>query len=187
MANTNRPLKYGPGDRREVISTDGEVSVRIVNDANANPIYIGRARCGSSESFEVWQVSKLAYDANNGLVSMKWPENSLGAASTEYEFAWNSASSATITNITQANPGVVTTSAAHGYLAGDVITISNVTGMTEVNFDNTTDTVFVVGSPSPTTFELLDIDGDNVDTTAYTAYAGSGTVTAQNWANYTYS
>ena len=186
MATANRPLKYGTGSRREPISTDGEVSIRLVNDANANPIYIGRARPGASESDALWQISKLAYDANNGLVSVKWPQNDLGAASTEFEFEWSGNSGIAIDDISQANPGVVTTSVAHGLIDGDLITISGVVGMTEVNFDNTTDTVYQVAGAAGTVFSLTTIDGDNVDTSAYTAYVGSGTVNEQSWANYVY-
>jgi uncharacterized protein (TIGR02217 family) len=69
---------------------------------------------------------------------------------------------AIITSITQANPGVVTTSAAHGYSNGDEIYIENVGGMTEVN-----DTVFIIANATPTTFTI-------VNTTSYTAYTSGG-------------
>lgn len=186
MATTNRPLKYGTGSRREPISSDGEVSIRLINDANANPIYIGRARPGAPETEPLWQLCKLAYDANNGLISLKWPENDLGVASTEYEFVFSSGTSVSVSSITNANPGVVTTGSAHGFTDGDLVTFSGAIGMTEVNFDNTTDTVYMVASASPTTFELNTIDGDNVNTSAYGVYAGSGVVEKQSWANYVY-
>jgi len=80
----------------------------------------------------------------------------------------------TITGITQANPGVVTTSAAHGLAVGEDVTISGVKGMTQVN-----DTTFTVGAvPSSTTFNLVDAVGANWNTSAYTAYASAGEVTA---------
>lgn len=92
MANRaagNRPFKFGAKDRREFIVSDGEVSIRAQNDASGNAIYLGRAKVGASETDAVWQVSLQAYDANNALTSRTWPENELGNASTEYEFAWS--------------------------------------------------------------------------------------------------
>ena len=77
-------------------------------------------------------------------------------------------SNKTITGITQANPGVVT-SAAHGYANGDTVVISGVVGMTQVNGKR-----FKVASVATNTFALQDIDGNNVNTTTHTAYASGG-------------
>jgi hypothetical protein len=74
----------------------------------------------------------------------------------------------TITGITQANPGVVT-SAAHGYSNGDTVVITGVVGMTQVNNKR-----FKVASVATNTFQLQDIDGNNVNTTSYTAYTSGG-------------
>lgn len=71
----------------------------------------------------------------------------------------------TITGITQANPGVVT-SAGHGYTNGDEIVISGVVGMTQVN-----GRTFKVAGVTANTFEL---SGEN--TSGYTAYSSGGTV-----------
>jgi hypothetical protein len=78
----------------------------------------------------------------------------------------------TISGITQANPGVVTTAAAHGLVAGDLVSIHNVVGMTEVNNRS-----FRVGTvPLSTTFQLNDFDASNLNTSAYTAYSSGGDV-----------
>jgi hypothetical protein len=76
---------------------------------------------------------------------------------------------AVITGITQANPGVVTTSAAHNYSDGDEVQLDNVVGMTEVNAIR-----YIVANKAATTFELTDVDGNNVDTTGFTAYSSAG-------------
>lgn len=70
----------------------------------------------------------------------------------------------TITAITQANPGVVT-SAAHGYTNGQEIYIENVVGMTQLNGRR-----FTISGVTTNTFNL-----DQVDTTGYTAYVSGGT------------
>jgi hypothetical protein len=75
------------------------------------------------------------------------------------------AATVVINNITQASPGQVTTAAAHGLTTGDLVYITGVLGMTEINFKIFTATV---------------VDGTNftigLDTTSLTAYAGAGTM-----------
>ena len=73
-------------------------------------------------------------------------------------------SSGTITNITQANPAQVT-SPSHGLSTGNLVTISDVVGMTEIN-----------GMSSP----IVVVDDDNftltdIDSTLFTAYTSGGT------------
>lgn len=77
----------------------------------------------------------------------------------------------TITGITAANPGVVTTSAAHGYANGDRVQINDVVGMTQVNGN-----VYTVKGQTSTTFQLADDNNANVDTSAYTTYSSGGIV-----------
>jgi len=74
----------------------------------------------------------------------------------------------TITGITQANPAVVTI-ASHPYVDGDSIYITGVVGMTEVN-----NRQFKVGSTTTNTFNLEDVNGDDVDSTGFTAYSSGG-------------
>jgi len=75
-----------------------------------------------------------------------------------------------ITGITQANPGVVT-STAHGYSNGDEVFIQSVGGMTELN-----GRWFRVAGVAANTFQLVsEIDGTNIDTSGYTAYTSGGT------------
>ena len=75
----------------------------------------------------------------------------------------------TITGITQANPAVVT-SDSHGFTSGQRVTITNVTGMTEVN-----NTSFFVKNPTTDTFQLYSDSGLStaVDSTGFTAHSGN--------------
>jgi PIN domain nuclease of toxin-antitoxin system len=79
-------------------------------------------------------------------------------------------SNKTITGITQANPGVVT-SVAHGFSNGDWVYITGVVGMTQVNSSTIP---YIVANVAADTFELTDIDGNNVNTSSYTAYSSGG-------------
>ena len=74
----------------------------------------------------------------------------------------------TITGITAANPAVVTSN-SHGYSNGDFVTISSVVGMTEVNGKT-----FKVADKTTNTFELQDVDGNDINSSGYTAYSSAG-------------
>jgi hypothetical protein len=70
-----------------------------------------------------------------------------------------------ISNVTQANPGAVTSN-AHGLDNGDTVLIYDVTGMTELN-GNT----YTVANKTANTFEL-----SGTDTSGFTAYGSGGKI-----------
>lgn len=70
----------------------------------------------------------------------------------------------TITGITNANPGVVTTSGAHGLSSGDHVWLESIAGMPQLNRRRVTVTVL-----SGTTFSI------DIDTTAYDVWTSGGT------------
>jgi hypothetical protein len=70
-----------------------------------------------------------------------------------------------ITGISKHNPAVVTM-AKHGFEDGDIVYISNITGMVELN-----NRLFTVASRTNTTFELL-----GEDSTSYTTFTSGGRV-----------
>lgn len=78
-------------------------------------------------------------------------------------------STKTITGITQASPGVIT-SVGHGYASGDEIFITGIVGMTELNYQ-----YYLVVKINNDTYSLTDQDGNAIDTTAFTAYSSAGT------------
>lgn len=74
----------------------------------------------------------------------------------------------TITGVTQGSPCVVT-AAGHGYSNGDWISISGISGMTELN-----GRTYIVANKTTNTFNLLDPLSNTIDTTDYTAYTSGG-------------
>lgn len=73
-------------------------------------------------------------------------------------------SSATITGATQANPCVITAT-AHPFVNGDLVKISGVVGMTQLNGN-----VYTVAGAATNTFQL-----SGINSTGYTAYSSGGT------------
>jgi hypothetical protein len=70
-----------------------------------------------------------------------------------------------ISDVTQANPGVVTTAAAHGYSTGDKVFITSVGGMSSLN-----NKIFTIIVTAADKFSI------NLDTTNLSAYTAGGTV-----------
>lgn len=75
----------------------------------------------------------------------------------------------TITEITQANPGVVTDH-DHGYSNGDLVFLQNIVGMTQLN-----QRYAIVTNSTTSTYTLTDMFGNAINTTAYGAYVSGGT------------
>jgi hypothetical protein len=80
-----------------------------------------------------------------------------------------------ISGITQANPAVVTTTAAHGLVVNDIVTIDQVIGMTQINIGrNGQGGIYkIAGVPSSTEFSLKSLANANIDSTNFGAYQGS--------------
>jgi hypothetical protein len=78
-------------------------------------------------------------------------------------------SAKTITGVTQASPGVITSS-SHGFSDGEEIYITGVGGMTQLNDRN-----YIVDNATTDTFTLTDLFGVAIDTTAFTTFTSGGT------------
>ena len=74
----------------------------------------------------------------------------------------------TPTGITQANPAVVTIT-SHGYSDGDEVIAEDIGGMTELNGIK-----FLVANSTANTFELTDLDGNNINSLGYGAFTSGG-------------
>lgn len=77
----------------------------------------------------------------------------------------------TISGITAANPPVVTVNSTADLAHTDLIDIAAVGGMVQI-----TNGSYRTTNKTSTTFELQDLDGVNIDGSAYTAYTSGGTV-----------
>jgi hypothetical protein len=78
-------------------------------------------------------------------------------------------SAKTITAVTKANPGVITSN-SHGFSDGEEIYITGVGGMTQLNDRN-----YIVDNATTNTFTLTDLFGVAIDTTAFTTFTSGGT------------
>jgi hypothetical protein len=108
-----------------------------------------------------------------GTETIRYSVSAIAVDTLEESLVGSETASFTITGITQADPGVVTTSAVHGLVDGDHVILDNVVGMTEVNGNR-----YSVNVLTTTTFELQEIEDNftGIDTTGFTAYSSAGDV-----------
>ena len=105
----------------------------------------------------------------SGSVTDRYAVTAVDGQTGQESLAGTNNSPRTITGITQANPGVVT-SAAHGFSEGDEVLLAAIVGMTQLNNRRVR-----VSNPATNTFELRDLDGTAINTTGFTAYSSGGT------------
>lgn len=184
MSRTTRPYQYLDANGNLLAHDRSDDAVRIVNDADGNPLYVAYGRPGATDALPQWQIRQIVY-TDGYPTSTLWPINTGDSLPTnDYNYIWDEGTTFTITAITQANPGVVTVTDSTGLANGDVIYIRSVNGMTQVN-----NTVFIVANLNAglDTFELTDINGNDVDTSAYGVYTNGGIVYLYTGLNYTFA
>lgn len=129
-----------------------------------------------------WSLSEIEFNPQQAFPTTVTASNNAGAGTTYYykvtaisaddeeSLSGTDALGRVISDITQANPAVVT-STAHLLENGDEIEITGVVGMTELNGRR-----FRIASVTANTFELQNFNGESIDSTSYTAYSSGGTV-----------
>lgn len=148
----------------QTLTTDGIVNISTTSGSAL--VSITDANTSGLTSYDV--VTFQTPVAIGGIVLSGSYQIDLSLGATQYQITASSAATATranktITGATAANPCVVT-AASHGFSDGDLIYISGVSGMTELN-----GTLYEIDNSTTNTFELV-----GVDSSAYTAYTSGG-------------
>ena len=113
-----------------------------------------------SEYFYQYVITSVSDDGLHESIA-SGPARGMGAASTK-----------AISNITKANPGVITTTTVHELSVGQAVRTFDVGGMTELNKN-----YYVVKStPTTTTLTLEDPSGVELDTSDFAAYTSGGSI-----------
>jgi hypothetical protein len=145
--------------------------------ANTNTVNITASIAGSSPQLRLRRIG-------SAVVRIEEAECASGVYQTPYTCGWDAVSPigdttgtvATVSGITQANPAVVTTSAAHNFVEGQEVRLSGIGGMTEIIGG-----CYIATNITSTTFEVQVMDADgaaqNVNSTGYTAFTSGGSAT----------
>lgn len=144
--------KKADGSAANIDGTDGQVMVEIPR------FYIKREVNGPIWTWSISAVPLTGYTVHPAFVKdgIEVPYRYYGA----YDAALYTTKA--ITGITQANPAVVTCT-GHGLVTGDVVTLSGIEGMVELN-----------GQTVTVTYVDADTFSIGVDSTGYTAYSAGG-------------
>jgi len=137
---------------QELSRTDHDewtISAVEFNPTQDHPAQLGVTAISGTGTNSYYKVTAIADDGEESLAATSNTDNVISGA-------------------TQANP-IVVTSTAHTLTEGDEIEINDVVGMTELNGRR-----FIVGATAVNTFELRDVDGDDIDSTSFTAYVSGG-------------
>lgn len=187
---TNIDFQESPDNLLWMVRTDGEVAV-LTRQIDQQIIGWSRQVLGGSygggqaivesiatipngEEDEVWLVVKRTIDGSTVryveyLMPFRMPDEQEDCFYVDSGLTLDTP--ITITGITNADPGVVTTNGAHGLSDGDIVRITIVDGMTEVNKK-----YFIVDDAAGNTFSLDDMNNNDVDTTDYGVYVSGGEV-----------
>jgi hypothetical protein len=134
--------------------------------SRAGTAFVGRSKQIPGVNSPPWLIP-FAFNINQGYV-LEFGDNYMRVVSNG---AYVLEAAKTITGATQANPCVITTSTPHGFASNDWVFINGVLGMTQLNANT-----YRVNALTATTFGLLDLDGNNVNATGFTAYTSGGGV-----------
>lgn len=176
---------------------DGQL-LALVYDREQNLVGWARMWTGDPDDWDV--VESVAIINNGGMENEVWVSVKRTIGGTDYRYieyfkpheffseikdgffvdsglTWGGGDPVAISNISQANPAVVTVASwpANGagtdLADGDKVCIYDVEGMTEVNIDNTTAYTVANANKGALTFEL-----SGIDSSGYTAYSSGGYV-----------
>lgn len=160
----------GDVDRQIINLTTGETGTAVITSVTSSTAVVCDILTDFTDTSAIaagdWKLDL------SPVCDLEFTSAQVGAITTVYSkyLQGSKGTPAVITGITKANPGVVTTSAAHGFAPGDRVVIANVKGMTQVNGK-----VYTVGTTTSTTFQLKDDNNVDLNTSAYTTYVSGGT------------
>lgn len=175
MAESFPPLNQLDSNSNPIPGGPAQWNMRASKEGGSNIVYVAYAKPGTADTEPKWMIAKHTYDASNDIIATNF---ALG--SNRFQNVWDDSSAATITGATQADPCAIT--AANSFSDGDIIEITGVVGMTELNGN-----FYEVDDATGSGFTLNDLDGANVNSTGYGAYSSGGEANARNFANYSYS
>lgn len=144
----------------------------ILSSSNMVPVLQGGLRSRSGTKY-ILPMRNSADDAVLVEFQFSVDQTYLLALGDQYAYVYKDRepvleSAQTITGATSADPVVITIN-GHSYSDGDIIKISNVGGMTELN-----DRFYYVSNSATNAFELQDLFGNDIDGSGYTSFTSGG-------------
>lgn len=173
MSRGTRPIQFVDSRGYVIPYNPSDNTSRVVYASDLYRYY-GSTRPGTAVTTAGWRISKETLDSSGNTIRIEYYNGD-----NDYNNVWNSGTTLAISGVTQADPAVVTVSSTSTLSNNDIVYISGITGMTEINGNHYQITVI-----NSTTFSLQDMDnGDDINSTGYSAYSTGGTVNRVEYAN----
>ena len=173
MTRGTRPIQYRDAQGNVIPYNPSDNTSKVVYASDLYRYY-GSVRPGTAVTVAGWRISRETVDSNGNTTDIQY-YNGLN----DFTNVWNAGSTLNISGATKANPCVITVSSTATLSNDDVILISSVSGMVELNNNH-----YLITVLDGTTLSLQDLDTDtNINSSAYTTYTSGGTVNKVNYAN----
>lgn len=177
-----RPVQILDAQHRVLPITEDDLNRMTSRASTLYVRYKAESRPGVELSDAGWKIKKYTYDSVGYVVRTRTAtSNSLA----DYNQIWDNSVAVEISSVTKANPAVVTTSSAHGYATNDKIEITGC-DMAEISSNGYGKIIFIVVKIGATSFSLKDVDGNAVNSSAYTSVGTTGDVNARTYLNLNY-
>lgn len=165
-------IQYGGLDETKAITGITQATTAVVTApnhgfVNGAKVYIGGVQGMTQIDSFLANTAYTVANATTNTLELRNFADSAGINSTG--FTAFTLRTATVTAITQASPGVVTAN-AHGFAENEIILLSGVGGMTDVN-----GVYYQARGVTANTFQLFTHTGVAVNTAVYPAYTSGGT------------
>lgn len=180
VVTTGAAHGWATGDKVYISGVNGMSEVNhdlyTITVASATTFSIERFRDGGSVNSTGFNTYTSGGTVRLAPLPRRYTVTALNEDSGEESLPAISSFSLTVASASSSDPVVIMTSDGHGLYTGDVVYISGVGGMTEINGQR-----FIITRTDETTFSLRWLDGTDVDGSAFGAFTSGGTV------NYTWT
>ena len=186
MAIGDRPKVLIDSDYRDINDNTLQFQSFFSKEGGSVITIAAYARDGAVDTDAAWAIRQYTLDSSGDIVRGR-------AANGRFDFynVLDNGDQNIIVGATAANPGVITYTSANytggdldAVADGDIIEITGVAGMTELNSN-----FYLINNinTGAKTFELQTLAGVNVNTSAFTAYTSGGIMHKRTFSNYSFS
>jgi len=173
MSRGTRPIQYVDSKGHVIPYNPSDNTSKVVYLSDLYRIY-GSTRPGTAVTIAGWRISKETVDTSGNTTDIQYYDGD-----NDFNKVWNSGTTLVISGATKANPCVVTVSATATLTSNDIVLISSVAGMVELNNHH-----YLITVIDGTTLSLQDPDNDaNINSSGFTTYTSGGTTNKTEYSN----
>ena len=173
MSRGTRPIQYVDSRGHVIPYNPSDNTSKVVYVSDLYRVY-GSVRPGTAVTTAGWRISQETVDTSGNTTDIQFYDGD-----NDFNKVWNSGTTLVISGASKANPCVITVASTATLTTGDIVYISSVVGMTEINSHH-----YLIAVIDSTTISLKDPDNEEaINSGSYTTYTSGGTVNKVEYAN----